>query len=86
MLALIAESLGTATLTDRITGQRVRRDLIDLLRRHSKELEELSMSFRNRLLGIEIVSFYEQDTMRGLKKLVRVFIFLDFALFAASHD
>lgn len=85
MLGLIAESIGTATLTDRLTGQRIRRDLIDLLRRQSKELEELSLSFRNRYMGIEIISFYEQDTMRGLKKLVRPFVFLDLTLFVAIY-
>ncbi|KAH6714466.1 Alpha/Beta hydrolase protein, partial [Leptodontidium sp. MPI-SDFR-AT-0119] len=70
MLALIAESLGTATLADRISGQRIRRDLVELLRNQSKALEDISMSFRNRLQGIEIVSFYEQDTIRGMRQLI----------------
>ena len=75
MLVRIGETMATATLTDRISGRRIRRDLIDLLKSQSRELEELSMSFRNRLRGIEIVSFYELNTIRGCKELVRPFIF-----------
>lgn len=85
MLALIAKTIETVTPINQMTGHKIRGDLIDLLQSQSKELEELSGSFRNRLLGLEIVTFYEQNTMRGFKELVRPFIFVDLALFVGIH-
>ncbi len=44
--------------------------LANLLRHHSKELDDISMSFTKRTEGIEIVSFYEERAMKLFSDLV----------------
>jgi hypothetical protein len=70
ILSNIAESISKVTLAARLAGLHTRSDLIDLLKNPSAELDEINMSFNDRLEGLEIASFYEQDTIRGFTELV----------------
>ncbi len=48
----------------------VRRDLLDNLSFDSKALEDLSLSVRNRLLDMEVVSFFETKPLSPFNCLV----------------
>jgi hypothetical protein len=62
----IVRPIELVSMSDRAFGK-MRKDLADLLRPRSKELENLSMSFTDRTKGIEIVSFFEEEVMLPFK-------------------
>jgi hypothetical protein len=49
----------------------IRDDLLTTLGSNSQALSDLAISSRNRLRNLEIVTFYETETMPGLSELVR---------------
>lgn len=51
-------------------GRIVRRDLLDTLSFDSKALQDLSVSVRNRLCDIKVVSFYETKALAPFNSLV----------------
>jgi hypothetical protein len=59
-----------ASQTAGIAGS-IRDDLLTSLVSDSEELTDLAVSSRNRLRNLEIVTFYETETMPGLSELVR---------------
>jgi ankyrin repeat domain-containing protein 50 len=69
VLADVVAAAGTLTLVDRTLGK-LRQDLIRILKPRSTELEDLSMSFTERSKDIEIVSFYEENTMPPFRSQV----------------
>jgi hypothetical protein len=50
----------------------VRDDLLTTLGSNSQALSDLAISSRNRLRNLEVVTFYETETMPGLSELVRL--------------
>jgi hypothetical protein len=53
-----------------LQNQIVRRDLLDNLSFDSKALQDLSLSVRNRLLDMQVVSFYETEPLSPFNCLV----------------
>jgi hypothetical protein len=60
-----------ASQTAGIAGS-IRDDLLTTLGSNSQVLSDLAISARNRLRNLEIVTFYETQTMPGLSELVRL--------------
>ncbi len=69
MLVDICYAASSVTLIDRISGN-FRRKLVKELKPQSLDLFELSMSFEQRGNNIKIVSFHEEQAMRGFTEAV----------------
>lgn len=69
-LASLGRIVGTIINSLTITKPAVKRDLLDQLKYDARELHDLSLSVRNRLQDMTVVTFYETKPLPPLSSLV----------------
>lgn len=70
--SIVSKIVNTASFS-----RSIRRDLIRKLRRDSKALRDITMSFVLGAESLQIVSVYERNVTRGLGKVVCILLCLD---------